>query len=257
MSISTRSLFYYGFDVTQDNQYLNFDEGGPELTAQIDIGSYSFTDILTEVQTGLNNQGALTYTVTLNRTTRSVTISATGTFSLLISSGSNASTSIFSTLGFTGADLTGAATYTGAAAGSIYQTQFPLQNYVPIGYLKEKIFSKVNESSSGRIETVSFGTRQFIEGNNEYITNITQPNNGPVYSNATGISDALAFLSFAIDKKPLEFMPDVADPSTFEKVILESSRQSQQGTGFLLEEMVDRNLAGYYRTGLLRFRKVD
>ena len=118
MSLATHSKFYYGFEIDETNQYLDFNEGSGELSAELEIGLYSFTDYCAELARALNAAGGSTYTVTGNRTTRKITIAATGTFSLLVSSGSHEGTSAFATAGFTGADRSGSASYEGAASGS-------------------------------------------------------------------------------------------------------------------------------------------
>jgi hypothetical protein len=83
--IQTLSQFYYGHEVGFDNRYLNFSEnGGDELTAEIDPGSYSLTDFCSAVAAALNSASELyDYTVTVDRSTRIITISADGDFEIL------------------------------------------------------------------------------------------------------------------------------------------------------------------------------
>src|SRR6185503_364885 len=96
--------------------------------------------------------GALTYTVTANRSSRTITIATTSTFSLLVSSGTHTGTAPWSLMGFTGSDRTGASTYTGnAASGSEYRPQFLLQNYISSDDWQQAADASVNKTASGRV----------------------------------------------------------------------------------------------------------
>jgi hypothetical protein len=161
-------------------------------------------------------------------------------------------------MGFTQAgDLTATTTYTGATvAGDAYSPQFKLQDYVSKDDLQEAVDATVNETASGKVEVVKFGTRQFYEFNIKYATDISQTT-GVITNNATGVADLRRFLQFLVTKAPCEFMPDSATTSTFDNVILESTEQSSKGVGYKLKELYDQNLPGYYQTGKLRFRVVE
>ena len=90
MSLNTMIKFYFGHNVTSSNSKLDFQEGaGSELTATLNVGDYSLTEYATELQRALNDAGALTFTVTVARATRYVTIAATGAFTLLAATGTN------------------------------------------------------------------------------------------------------------------------------------------------------------------------
>jgi hypothetical protein len=93
MTIETRSKFYYGHTVNEANLYINFDDGSGEVTAQLRAGSYSLTDYVTEVARAMNEVGGQEYTVTVDRSTRLITISASANFSILFLSGTNSSQS--------------------------------------------------------------------------------------------------------------------------------------------------------------------
>jgi hypothetical protein len=251
------SKFYYGFEVTSGNNLLNFDEGGPELTATITIGSYTATDFVEAVENALNAAGALTYTVTFNRTTRLITIAATGNFDLLAGTGSNKAFGPWTLLGFA-TDQTGAATYTGGAvAGSEYVVQFPLQDYIASTNWTQAANATVNKTASGRVEVVRFGSESFMQCNFRYITNITQPSGGPITSDASGVTKFRSFASFLITKGPVEFMYDKDTPATFEEMILESTPDNKDGVGYKLKEQYDRGLPGYYDSGVFVFRVVE
>lgn len=257
MALDTFSCFYYGFEITGENNLLNFSEGGPELTAELDVGSYSLNDMIAVLETALNSEGALTYTVSVNRTTRAITIAATGTFSLLTTTGTQVSSSPFTLIGFTGADKTGFATYTGTAAGSIYEPQFRLQDYIPVENWTGAALATVNKSASGRVEVVKFGDESFMQCDIKYATNISQNDNLIIKSNASGVDNLIDFMSFAITKGPMEFMPNISDRATYIKIILESTPDSKDGVSFKLKELYDKGLPGFFDTGTLKFRLLE
>jgi hypothetical protein len=255
MAIGTFSQFYYGHVVTRDNFYINFKEGaGPELTAEIEVGSYTLTEFLVAIKTALDLAGALTYTVSVDRSTRLITISTTSTFSLLVSTGSQIGSSLWSLIGFTGSDRTGASTYTANnPSGSKYITQFKLQDFTDSEDMQEKVDPTVLESANGDVEVVNFGTRKMYEMSFKFITNRPGDNN-IIRNNANGVSDARLFFQYITQKKPVEFMQDYLSPNTFKKVILESTPTSSNGTGYKLEELVSKNLPGYYEINNIRMR---
>lgn len=258
MSLTTHSRIYYGLSVDETNFQIDFDEGGGELTADLQIGDYSLTELVDEVERALNEAGALTYTTTLDRSTRKITISAGANFDLLISSGSHAGTSAFDLIGFTGADLTGDDSYeSNLGAGSEYVTQFIPQSYVSSDDLRGFAYATVNKSASGRVEMVTFGEEQFVEFNLKYITNIVQGTGTPIRTNISGKSDALALIRNLISKAPIEFMPDEDDYGDYETLQLESTPEDQNGTKYKLKELLGQNLPGYFETGVLKFRVID
>jgi hypothetical protein len=75
-------------------------------------------------------------------------------------------------------------------------------------------------------------------------------------SNVNGVSDALNFMGFAIEKATMEFMPNRLDVANYTKLVLESTESDSQGVGFRLIEMLDYG-AGIYRTGRLVFREIS
>lgn len=254
MAVGTFSTFYYGQSVTNENFYLNFKEGAPELSASIQIGSYSITDFLVAVKTALDVAGALVYTVSVDRSTRLITISSTATFELLVTSGSQVGQSIWSLLGFSGADRTGASTYTGnLPCGSQYKTQFKLQDFTHSDDFQTKVDPTVLESASGTVETVNFGTRKIYEMSFKFITD-KPGDNYVIRNNQNGVSDARTFLQYITQKKPFEFMQDSGNTASFKKVILEATPTSVDGTGYKLVELVSQNLPGYYEINNVQMR---
>lgn len=257
--LSTISKFYYGFVIDATNNKIDFKESGGELTAVLNSGSYTLTDFLTEVQRALNAAGSYVYAVTVTRSTRIVKIQATGgNIQLLTTTGSHIGVSTYSLLGFSGADKTGATNYSGSAAsGSQYTPQFKLQSYVSPNDWKESISPSVNESASGLIEVIKFGTRQFLQFDIQWSTDRPQRSTGAITNNPTGIADLRSFMDYMITKGPLEFMEDKDTPATFFKVLCERTMDQATGTGYMLNEMYDKGAPGYFNTGVVKMRVVS
>ena len=257
MSITTTPIFYYGFTLTTNDIYINFDEGIGELTATLIAGNYSFTDLASHVAERLNLVGSQVYTVTANRSDRTFTISAPSSFDLLFSTGSNAGLSAASVLGFAESDLTGLTSYTGVnSAGDEFTPQFPLQDFVGLDDYQEFAQANVNESASGAVEIYSLGTRKFLEFNIGPTTDNEMRKQGGLFTNdSAAVSKLRAFMQYAITKGEIEFIPDSTDKNTFNTIILERTPTSSTGTGFKLRELYNRGLVGFFETGLLRFRE--
>ena len=109
--------------ISGQNNYLDVKEGsGSEINIAIDEAKtrgtvwpgYSAEDLASAIQSALNDDSntALTYTVTYSHVTQKFTVAATGTFSLLFSTGTNSSKSMATLLGFSGDDKTGSSSYT-------------------------------------------------------------------------------------------------------------------------------------------------
>ncbi len=258
MSLTTHSKFIYGFEVDDTNLKIDFSEGGPELTATLGIGDYTLTTFAQELSSALNDAGALTYSVSVNRATRVLTISASSDFELLITSGSHLGTSAFGTAGFSGADLTGDDSYSGnVASGSEYATQFVVQSYVSPDDYQDSLFGTVNQAASGAIQVVSFGTLRFIEMDLKYVNNYDHGASDVIRNNPTGIAELRSLMQFLVLKAPVEFMPDEDAPNTYYSVILESTPDDTKGLKYKLKELYGKGLPGYFETGTLKFRVVE
>ena len=257
MTIKTRSVFYYVEGITSDNLYLNFlepNELNSELTAILQIGTYSMSQLVTEVQRALNDAGDITYTVSFDRDTRLVTISADDDFNLLVTTGSNSGASAYSLLGFT-VNKSGTDTYEGDEAfGSEYAPSYMLQSYKDADNNTDGIRASVNESASGVVEVVTFGNRAFYEMNVKWITDREIAKSSLFENNQNSLEDSRNFLDFCITKQNLEFMKDKDNRDVFNVVLLETTRKSRQGTSYELTEM--SSMDEWYETGLLKFRRV-
>lgn len=258
MGILTRTQFYYGIEITDDNNTISFSETGPELIGTLNNGSYSFTDFITEVAVALNasTENAFFYSTSFDRATRLSTVSCDNAFDLNVSSATVTNT-VFLTLGFTGADRTGLLTYEGdTAIGLVYRPQFPLQNYVDESYNKSFIDGAVKESSSGEVEIVSFGLVTKFEMVIDYINDYEHRRGNIIEENLNGLADAISFMDWCIGKNQLEFMKDRDNPAEFSEVLLERTPESRDGIAYKLKEAYSKQLIGYYRTGRLIFRKL-
>jgi len=258
MALSTISGFNYGHTVDEDNQSINFDDGSTTDLAAIEIGSYTlreFGDAIANALTGASD--VQEYTVILDRTNNTFTISATSNFDLLIDTGAQKGVTAFTLMGFNGADLTGANSYTSdSMSGSQYVVQFPVSKYVDFDDIQKRTQSTVNESANGDVEVVSYGINNFMECNITLITDIT--GQGVIRNNASGVSDARNFLVYATNKAPLEFVKDIVNNPTTDitDCIIESTSEDKKGTGFRLKELYAKKLAGYFETGKLTFRAI-
>lgn len=257
MSLSTFSKFYFGHTVTNTNGSIDFDEGSGEIQATLNPGDYSLEEYVAEIKRAMDAAGGQAYSVSVNRTTRFITISATSNFDLLTNTGSRFGTGAWSMMGFsTAADFTGANTYTGGSgSGSEYLPQSLLVDHIPADNFVEKTDATVNESASGRVQVVTFGTTNFIQFTIRLSTDITQPTCvSYIETQANGVANLRAFMDYIVTKAKFEFMPNRGSPNSFFKVILESTEKSRQGTAYQLSEI--KNAPGYFSAGKMVLRVV-
>jgi len=260
MTIKTMPVFYFVNPIGINNNKIDFVEPNvsvDELTGTIRPGSWTMTEIVDEIKLALDTAGANEYTVSFDRDTRIVTISADDDFDLLVSTGTNAGNSIYSDIGFTGADQTGADTYdSDSAMGSQYIPQFLPQSFSSFDNNEVGFTPSENEAPSGVTEVVAFGFRQFMRMNLKYITDVYRVKGAPVRNNPTGVQDARDFLSFCIRKSYLEYMPDKDTRAEFDKIILESTAIDRKGTAYRLNELIGEGMNDYFQTGTLTFRRI-
>lgn len=101
------------FVVDDNNKYIDFDEGGSELTATLTTGNYNGQTLAAEIKTQMDVAGALTYTVTYNESTLKFTIAATSNFTLRWNTGTHKTQDISDLCGYDdSANDTGASSYT-------------------------------------------------------------------------------------------------------------------------------------------------
>ena len=259
--IRTYSMFYYlNVEIDTTNQKIDFNDGTGDKVGVIPIGQYSPKQLADQVRAAMNNVSDSTFTATFNRTAKTYTIaSLDGNFSLLVSSGANSGTSVYSILGYSGSDLSSAASYTGSASSNVitYFPQFFIQDYEPTAHCVDKIDPSVNVTSSGVVEVVSFGTVNYAKMTFEYITDLAQGGASPVKNSSSAVADTLAFMNVLIKRRHVEFMESESNANSFEIFMLESVEGNSTGTGFRLKEMFDQNLGDHYKISNLKFRKMD
>jgi len=260
MALGTHSSFYYGFEVTSDNQFINFKEGaGAEKTATVPVGTYSLTKLLQVVAAALNAASAIDWTASVNRATRIVTLTSSSSASLLWATGTNFTQSIGPLLGMPLTNVLNVTSFVGTlAVGTAYRPQFKLQDYKDNTMTRKLINPTVNKSSSKQKVSVQyFGVEEFFKFNIKYITNRDVSGSDSKYkNNPNAVEEAKAFLNFIILKNIIEFMPDENKPNVYYRMYLDSSTQDSDGVGFDLVEYVDKDLPNFFETGLLTFTLV-
>lgn len=258
MALNVHSVFFYGHTIDENNNLINFKEGaGAEKTAEIPVGSYTLTKFLSTIVASLNAASSLDWTGSVNRLTRVVTLTSSGTASLLFGTGSNALNSPAALLGFAATDLLNLTSFVGSeGSGYEYRPQFPLQNYVSKNQNKKLVNAVVTKSASGdNISVQSFGVDRMIKGNVKFIT--SQPTEGKLRNNPNAVEEAQDFMDYIVEKNPIEFMENESDPDTYDRVYLESAGMTMDGTSYELIEYVDRNLPEYFETGTLTFKVIN
>lgn len=90
-----------------------------------------------------------------------------------------------------------------------------------------------------------------------FITNLRQDTGSIIESDDTAVESYISFIEWATDKGKIEFMPDRSDVSVYQDFILESTESSGDGLDYELNELYDRGLANYYRSGALKFRLLE
>jgi hypothetical protein len=259
MALSSHSLFYYGHKIDENNNLIDFTDspGGPEKTAELPVGSYTFTKFLEVVTAAINAASSLDWSFSIDRSTRIVTLTSSGAADLLFGTGTNFLNSPASLLGFDQVDVLNSTSFVGTSpSGSSWAPQFPLQDYKPKTVNKKLVNAVVTKSASGdNVSVQSFGVDRLIKFNAKYITN--NPTDGVLRNNPSAVEEAIAFMDYVVEKNPIEFIEDEDSPGVFDKVYLESSPNGSDGTSYELTEYYDRGLPEYFETGLLTFKVIN
>lgn len=251
------SAFNYGHTINNANRYINFSEGGSPILATLPIGSFTLGEVPDLLASALNNVGGQEYTVTLDRPTRTLTISAPGNFELLVATGSNTPQSFFTLAGFSigNGDRTGSNSYTGdSPSGSQYITQTPLKNFINFNENKEKIDSVIRTTNNGLVEVISYGTLEKATFDLPFITNEVPQKF--IRETATGKDELEAFMDYCIGKNPVEFLEDYREIA-FTPCILDKAPGYSKGDGYKLRSLVTKKLKGYYELNGIVFRKIE
>ena len=253
--IDTKPLFYYGIEIKESNSWLDYQEGaGPIKSVQLNLGNYTPSTFAIEIARAMTGGSTLTYSASLNRTTRIITISTTSNFKLLQSTGPHSADGVWNELSFGGDTALGLLHACVSAVGDEWRPQFLPQDWVPFEHNVSAVDGVRKEATSGAVETVSFGSKEVMEMNFTFITNRFV--DGPFDNDSQGVEKALSFLRYATTSADLEFMQDRDNPDNFVMSILESTPENSNGLGFKLKELYGKGLPMFYETGLLKFRKV-
>lgn len=258
--LNTHSTFRYGIEVTNNNSFFPIDEGSGEILVELRTGAYTLTDFATEIARALNAFSEIenNYETSVNYETGQITVSGDSAFSILLGTSSILAISVFSLAGFTtSTDLTGSASYEGdSRSGSIYNTQFKIQDFVDLEDQEALASASINIPATGAFEEViSYGQERIMEGKFTYITDIPMAEGAPIRNRPNGKAEFLDLLRSLIRKQPVEFCKDESDQLSFYKLILSSTTTSREGTGYKLQELSRRNLSNYFEIQL-KFREV-
>lgn len=251
MALQAKSLFLYGFEITTVNGFIDFKNasGGPTLTAIVPVGYYGLTDFLQAVIAAIQTVDSTnTYTATVDRTTAGglqnrVTIASTGAyFSLLFGSGPHSSSNPAALLGFNLVDYTGATTYTGSAtAGTMLMPLYQGFNYVA-PQRNKKVFGNVNVSTNGTKEAIVYQIQKFWEVEFRYEPDTVVDENWQ------------PLMDWMMQQRPIEFTPEISNPTNFFNGTLESTDQDGAGLAYQMVEMLPE-LPGLFQTGKMVFRQ--
>lgn len=252
--INTMSSFIYGFDVNANNRYFNITINATAYEVALNFGTYTIPEIINEIKTTVESETGEVLEITVDHSTRLFTIShASLSFELNISTGN--SLNFFRVLGFTGADVTGASTYTSNVQyGYEFRPQVKLQNFTPFENNQNLLYASVSKSAIGKTQTVNFGTEFFMSCAIVLQTNEAQAAGGPIENQANGANNLRDFMEYVILKNKIMFKEDRSSQD-FTDCLLESTPQSPNGTSFTMSEYLGE-FPEYFTTGNIRFRKV-
>jgi len=250
-----RALFLYGFDVDGTNQFINFRAAsmGPILTAVLNIGNYTATEYLAEIQRAMQvADPANTYTPFLDRTINSgksnlLHLTTSGSYlDILFGTGPNAGNSPAATWGWNTTDFIGATTYVGYTnAGIILFPDFPMYNYQGPEDVITADGAK-NVSAFGIKETLVFAQVQFVKAEWMWITD---------FGNNTQYTQWKQAMKYFIRQLKFELTPSINEStSNYFQVTLESTPANKDGMGYEMKLMNGMGLFRFYQTGAMQFR---
>lgn len=258
MSLRNHSKFIYGHIINDTNRYICFKEGvGPEKIAELPVGRYTLTKFTEIVASSLNTYSALDWAVTVDRSTRIITMTSSSTASILWASGSLFVQSPAEIAGFAVADQLNATSFVGSfASGTEYAPQFPLQDYTPSTNNKKMVNGVVSKSATGdQVSIQAFGVDRFMKCNIKWITN--NPTDGLLRFNPQAVEEAVAFMDYIVEKNPIEFIENELVPETFLRMYLESSASDSNGLAYELTEYTGQDAPGFFETGRLNFKIIN
>lgn len=251
MALTGKSLFLYGFEVTRQNQALDFRVVAAETPRQatLTLGFYSLTGLMREIARAMQSQAILfDFFVTADRTysggtQNRVSITTTAPFlEILFASGPRSATDCHALIGFPDTDQIGATLYTGTtSAGTGLQPVWWGKNYLPTDN-DQKVFGSVNVTASGIEEAIVWQIQEFTGVTFDY-----EPE-------ARIATEWKPFNRWAIQKRPFEFTRSIDFPSVFDDVTLNQTSADGNGLGFKMTEMLPQ-FPFLYTTGPIKMRK--
>lgn len=256
MALKSRSLFLYGYQVTELNRSIDFKTslGGPTKMASLTLGFYSLSTLLTEAKRAMEAvESTDKFTWTADRTIAGgtenrVKVQSDGTYlELLFETGPRAASALAPLIGFDAVDRSGATFYWGNATSGITlltDPDFLGYAYTPPTLFKKK-FGVRNVSGSGKPEAVVFNSQSFWEVGFKYI------------EAAAAENEWAPLLDWLTGQRRVEFTPEISTPTKFHVGTLESSPEDNVGMGYKLREQRDESLFDLYDTGLMKFRVTE
>jgi hypothetical protein len=253
MTIETRSAWTYGHTVELEKNFLPFSENG--VDELINTGAYTLQSFAVEVARAMTEVGSQEYSVSLDRSSRLLTVIADSNFELYVTTSSLSNSSVYPLMGFT-TDRSGSNSYVGdEASGDIFYPQIPLQSYVDFVDRQKANNVTVNETATGKIEVIKYGDVNFMRCNITFQTDIEQGRDSYI-ENRQGETELRAFMQYAVTKAPMEFIPDRDDMNTYTDCLLERTSFDSKGTGFELKELYTRGFANWWESGIIEFREI-
>ena len=243
--ITTKSAFYYGYEVTEENNQIRFNDNGGVKIAKIAHGLYSMSEYAIAVQEAISEVAHFlnTPTVTIDRN-RVMTITTTGLMELVVEVFNELSA--YPMMGFTTSRPIGTSHTGDVASGSAYYPPYYLQDYVNPEHNIEYKDASETESASGRFSAVVFNKARYMECNIKFITDKEM---SALHNSGTGsVDSANHFMQYISNRAKIEFIPDIEDTSTFYTLRAENFN-------YKLKE--DTSFKDTFSTGNIKFRVVE
>lgn len=249
MALSAKSLFLYGFQVTELNSSFDFRAVSLETPrlATLKLGYYSLSSLLVELIRAIQAvDQTRVYSATVDRTVSGglenrVTISTSGGFfQILGATGPRTASTVLPLLGFTVSDFTGATTYTGSTtSGTAVIPAWVGYSYMGPDDFQE-VDGSVSRSASGVKEAIVFSVIRYwqVEFKNELKANL---------------APWRAFLQWVMLQRPVDFTPEISNSSVFYQGTIEKTESNGKGLAFKMIEQGPQ-MPNFYRTGLLTFQ---
>jgi hypothetical protein len=242
MALRTRSLFLYGYTVTQYNGAIDFRRGATTYRATVPTGYYSLTSLCAAISRAMVTVDSdIEYTCSALRLVveNRVVFSADVSFTLLFGTGARVSSSIASLIGFNAVDSGPSMSHYGSfTTGTKYMPDRVAYNYRGPSELVKQDGARV-VSASGIKETIVFATQRFVEAHFKYNRDK---------------ASLERFLEWATLQKRFEITPEFDNPTVFFEVTLDKTANDQNGMAFELVEHVGDGMPNYWDTGMLRMR---